>query len=136
MAPNQKGAGRPPKTDGKGKQIATTHVTLTIPVNLKEFIQSLPNPNMSELFTRVVTMLYVGEVCKFCYGINLKEMATGTACENCTQLAPDGKILWKYVEFNDCPNCGITYDDYNHSKWGGDPRRAGCHHPKCFEVKE
>ena len=136
MVPNQKGAGRPPKTDGKGKQIATTHVTLTIPVNLKEFIQSLPNANMSALFTRVVTMLYIGEVCRFCYGTNLRKLTGGLACESCSSLRNDGSMQWKYLEFNECSNCGVAYDNYNQPKWGGDPRRRGCHHPKCFEVEE
>ena len=68
MSAKKRGVGRPPETDGQGKQIAKAHVTLLLPVTLKEFLRRQPDMNMSALFTRVATSLYLGEICPKCYG--------------------------------------------------------------------
>ena len=53
--------GRPPQVDKDGKVISKTLVNLTIPVKLKEFLDKHVK-NRSEFFTKIVTMLYIGEI--------------------------------------------------------------------------
>ena len=131
MVPNQKGAGRPPKTDGKGKQIATTHVTLTVPVNLKEFVQALPNPNMSALFTRIVTSLYIGEICPKCYSDNyIITSPIGKECTNCD--------IW--VRLNNCPSCDRGMDPRQYigmaRNWNYNPAHGKANCSKCIKEVE
>ena len=106
-----KGVGRPPQTDGSGKQIAKTHVTLLLPVNLKEFLRRQPKMNMSALFTRVVTSLYLGTICPKCYDdAGVHQTHVGTYCENCSNDYRSFFFIW-----NDCPNCNLQYNRNNMS---------------------
>ena len=126
---NKTGVGRPPQTDGSGKQIAKTHVTLLLPVNLKEFLLRQPKMNMSALFTRVVTSLYVGAICPKCYSDKeIHQTHVGTYCGNCSNDYRTFFFVW-----NDCPNCNLQYNHGNMSHNIAD--KIGCQ--TCLkEVKE
>ena len=132
--------GRPPETDSHGKRKKKSVISINIAQGLIDFLDDIeiknPEFNRSQFFTRVATALYVGEVCHFCYGQNLRKAAMGLICKDCSHQSPDGTITWKYLEFNNCDNCGTLYDYYNELKWGGDPRRRGCSQSSCFKELE
>ena len=109
MSMKKRGVGRPPETDGSGKQVAKTHVTLLLPVVLKDFLRRQPDMNMSALFTRVVTSLYLGEICPKCYDDeSVKTTHVGSYCSNCST---DDRTL--FFIWNDCPSCGVQYSRKN-----------------------
>ena len=92
--------GRPPQVDKDGKVISKTLVNLTIPVKLKEFLDKHVK-NRSEFFTKVVTMLYIGEICPKCYSdIHISNVSVGIECTDCR--------IW--IKLKDCPNCNTRYD--------------------------
>jgi len=94
-----KGVGRPPDLDSDGKPLDKVLVNLTIPVKLKNFLDKHVK-NRSAFFTRVVTMLYVGEICPKCYGDNLSNAPVGIECINCN--------IW--IKLKDCPICDARFD--------------------------
>ena len=128
MSSEKRGVGRPPETDGSGKQVAKVHVTLLLPVMLKEFLRRQPNMNMSALFTRVVTSLYMGKICPKCYDDNnIIQTHVGTYCNNCSTDYKTMFFIW-----NDCPSCGVQYSKKNmaNNQWDEKTNK-----PKlgCFE---
>jgi len=122
----KKQVGRPPETDGSGKQVIKGHVTLLLPVTLKDFLKRQPDMNMSALFTRVVTSLYLGEICPKCYDDeSIKRTTVGTYCTNCSTEDRTMFFIW-----NDCPSCGVQYSKKNMftNKWNTKTNKAifGC----------
>ena len=138
VKPNR--VGRPPETDTSGKRIKKSVISINIPQGLVDFLDHVqeknPEFNRSQFFSRVVTALYAGEICHFCYGQNLKKLNKGLVCKDCSHVSStDRSMVWKYLEFYDCPNCGTPYDYYNEVKFKGQIR--GCTQTSCFEeVKE
>ena len=137
MTSEKKSVGRPLQTDSDGEPITKTLVNLTIPVKLKAFLDKHVK-NRSAFFTRVVTMLYVGEICPKCYGDSLSDVPVGIECIDCN--------IW--IKLKDCPNCDTRYDTrkillqgltevpnphYNPFMNDNDLKQ-GCR--KCMEVKE
>ena len=57
-----KQVGRPPERDSEGNIISKSLVNVTIPTKLRDFL-SKNNINRSQLFTRVVTALYMHALC-------------------------------------------------------------------------
>ena len=124
--------------DKDGKVISKTLVNLTIPVKLKEFLDKHVK-NRSEFFTKIVTMLYIGEICPKCYADTyINNVPVGIECTNCR--------IW--IKLKDCPNCNNRYDPratllqgytdvpnphYNPFK-NDDDLKHGC--SKCMEVEE
>ena len=93
--------GRPPETEPDGTVIAKSLVNVTIPTKLASFLKQ-NGVNRSQLFTRIVTMLYVDEICRYCYGTELDKKPVGVECRSCE----------KWLNFNDCanPECDQRYD--------------------------
>ena len=91
--------GRPPETDPDGTVIAKSLVNVTIPTKLAEFLKNAGH-NRSKLFTRVVTMLYINEICRFCYSMQIVDTLVGSRCDKCD----------KWTQYKQCINCGADYD--------------------------
>ena len=92
--------GRPPEVDSNGNKIDKTLVNLTIPVTLKNFLDKHVK-NRSEFFTKVVTMLYIGEICPKCYSDDyISKAPVGIECTDCD--------IW--IKLNDCSNCNTRMD--------------------------
>ena len=91
--------GRPAETDPDGTVIAKSLVNVTIPTKLAEYLKKA-GINRSKLFTRIVTMLYLNEICRFCFHTEITETLTGSKCEGC--------LSW--LTFKQCANCGANYD--------------------------
>ena len=92
--------GRPPELDKNGNKIDKTLVNLTIPVTLKNFLDKHVK-NRSEFFTKMVTMLYIGEICPKCYSDTyISNVSVGIECTDCQ--------IW--IKLKDCPNCNSRYD--------------------------
>ena len=124
----KKSVGRPPETDGQGKQVIKGHVTLLLPVTLKEFLKKQPNMNMSALFTRVVTSLYLGQICPRCYDDDgVRSTHVGTYCENCDKGSGNSFFIW-----NQCPSCETYYNVKNmaNNKWDDETNKPIL---DCFE---
>ena len=95
-----KPVGRPPEVDKDGKVISKTLVNLTIPVTLKNFLDKHVK-NRSEFFTKIVTLLYIGEICPKCYSDDyISKAPVGIECTDCN--------IW--IQLNDCSNCGTRMD--------------------------
>lgn len=132
MTNEKKGVGRPPEVDSDGNKVDKVLVNLTIPVKLKNFLDKHVE-NRSAFFTRVVTMLYVGEICFKCYSDKLDhESRVGVRCEECKT----------WVKLVPCPNCGERYDprryigmarNPNYNPFVNDDLKSCC--SKCIEVK-
>ena len=99
MGPMSRSVGRPPETEPDGTVISKSLVNVTIPSKLADFLKKA-GINRSKLFTRIVTMLYLSEICRFCFSTNINETLTGSRCDNCE----------KWIAFKSCPNCGADYD--------------------------
>ncbi len=97
--------GRPPETGSDGEIIAKSLVNVTIPTKLATYLKE-NKINRSKLFTRIVTMLYINSICRFCFSLNMTETLTGTRCSECE----------KWVDFKQCVNCGIDYDMNEYTK--------------------
>ena len=91
--------GRPPETEPDGTIVTKCLVNVTIPSKLAAFLKNA-GINRSKLFTRIVTMLYLSEICRYCYSTNISETLTGSRCDDCD----------KWIMFKSCPNCGADYD--------------------------
>lgn len=91
--------GRPPETGADGEIVAKSLVNVTIPTKLATYLKE-NKINRSQLFTRIVTMLYVNTICRFCYSLDITETLTGSRCEECS----------KWIAFKECVNCGSNYD--------------------------
>lgn len=91
--------GRPPETDPDGTVVTKCLVNVTIPSKLAEFLKK-NSINRSKLFTRIVTMLYLNEICRFCFHTEITETLTGSKCEGC--------LSW--LTFKQCANCNADYD--------------------------
>lgn len=125
--------GRPPETEPDGTIIAKSLVNVTIPTKLASFLKE-NGVNRSQLFTRIVTMLYVDQICRYCYGTDLDNKPVGVECRSCE----------KWLSFNDCPNCGEMYDlrksigymaNENYNCFSNDnDLNHGCQ--KCMPTKE
>ena len=127
--------GRPPEKDGSGMQVAKTHVTIMVPVFLKEFLKA-NNVNMSQLFSRVATMLHLGEICPKCYNWEfLLKTYQGTECTHCSDKNRYGDFDQFIFLWNNCGQCGreYSYSNRGHPKWVEDGENLiGCQHPECF----
>jgi len=122
--------GRPPEVDSDGNKIDKTLVNLTIPVTLKNFLDKHVK-NRSEFFTRVVTMLYVGEICPTCYSDSyLAKAPVGIECTNCDT----------WIQLFKCPNCEERYDPRQHIGMSINPHFNPAHGSKqcskCKDVEE
>ena len=92
--------GRPPELDKNGNKIDKTLVNLTIPVTLKNFLDKHVK-NRSEFFTKMVTMLYIGEICPKCYSDTyISNVPVGIECTDCK--------IW--IKLKDCPICEARFD--------------------------
>ena len=91
--------GRPPETGADGEIVAKSLVNVTIPTKLATYLKE-NKINRSQLFTRIVTMLYVNTICRFCYSLDITETLTGSRCEECQ----------RWVDFKQCVNCSADYD--------------------------
>jgi len=135
MTSGKKSVGRPLQTDSDGEPITKTLVNLTIPVKLKVFLDKHVK-NRSAFFTRIVTMLYVGEICPKCYSdSDISESPAGKECTNCD--------IW--IKLNDCPNCNSRMDPRKTVPQGlaldvpnphYNPAHGSKQCSKCMEVKE
>ena len=137
MTKRQSAVGRPPETDGSGKQVAKTHITIMVPVFLKEFLKR-NNINMSQLFTRIATMLHLGEICPKCYSWEfVQQDYQGSFCTHCSRTNPaTGLYEWFRFLYNDCAQCErpYSYTNKGHLKLQEDGKTVieGCQHPECF----
>jgi len=126
-----KGVGRPPETDPDGTVITKSLVNVTIPTKLAEYLKT-NGINRSKLFTRIVTMLYCREICRFCFSTKISDTLTGSKCQECET----------WLDFKKCVNCGADYDmregigininpNYNHFKQSKKIEKGCC---KCVKV--
>ena len=135
MTKRQSAVGRPPETDGSGKQVAKTHITIMVPIFLREFLKA-NNVNMSQLFTRIATMLHLGEICPKCYNWEfIHKDYQGSCCTHCSSKDRYGKYQTFYFMWNNCAQCDRPYSFTNrgHPKMHEDGSLIqGCQHPECF----
>ena len=120
--------GRPPEVDSNGNKIDKTLVNLTIPVTLKNFLDKHVK-NRSEFFTKIVTMLYIGEICPKCYSDDyISKAPVGIECRVCD--------IW--IKLNDCSNCGTRMDPRKTMGYEPNPHYNPAHGSKqcskCMEV--
>ena len=120
--------GRPPEVDSNGKKIDKTLVNLTIPVTLKNFLDKHVK-NRSEFFTKIVTMLYIGEICPKCYSDDyISKAPVGIECTDCD--------IW--IKLNDCSNCSTRMDPRKTIGYEPNPHYNPAHGSKqcskCMEV--
>ena len=94
-----RGVGRPPETEPDGTVVSKSLVNVTIPSKLAEFLKQ-NGINRSKLFTRICTMLYLSEICRFCFSTTIIDTFTGSKCESCES----------WLTFKTCENCGSDYD--------------------------
>ena len=124
MVKNTKGVGRPPETDAAGKPVDKTQITLLVPTFLLGFLRK-NKINRSQLFTRVITMLYLGEICPKCYGDDINKTYIGTMCRKCSTDARTFFFIW-----NDCPSCNKQYARNNMGNYQWDDNNKpiyGCY---------
>ena len=90
--------GRPAERDSQGNIISKCLVNVTIPTKLKNFLAK-NEINRSQLFTRVVTMLYCHAICPKCYSDNVTDGIMGIRCDDCE----------KVIKYNNCSQCKTPY---------------------------
>jgi len=109
----KKRVGRPEKTDSEGNTIITKVVGVNAPIKLLEFLKE-NGVNRSELFTKIATSYYEGEICPQCYS-KLETTIVGSHCPDCQSAyykrTKDSKTFWR--SFNNCPNCNESYSYEN-----------------------
>ena len=134
MESDQKRVGRPPKTDSTGNVIESKTINVNVPVGLVEFLnnQKVINKkgkvvigvNRSEMFTKVVTEMYNGEICPSCYSRG-EETPVGIQCVNCYESyfhrTKEIKTFW--LKFHKClnPDCNEMYSHDNLFSTFNDP---------------
>ena len=94
--------GRPAERDGEGNKISKSLVNVTIPTKLRDFLSD-NNINRSQLFTRVVTMLYCHALCPKCYETNIIDNIMAIRCDNCDVV----------IKYHNCSQCGEQYNKKN-----------------------
>jgi hypothetical protein len=117
MTSSHNPVGRPPKKTRGGKQVRKVLCNMTIPANLYDFLVE-HKINRSQLFVRIVEMLYVGAICPSCYGFTRQELKYGWICAECSQ--PPHKHIW--LQWKNCEHCGDPYslDQYGFVDQHGD----------------
>lgn len=95
--------GRPKRMDESGLPIDKVTVNVTIPVRLKEYLDQNCS-NRSELFTKVVTQLFSGEICNRCYSMDVIQNTVGGMCRTCSRY---GEPV--YYNYNNCENCKLPF---------------------------
>jgi len=94
--------GRPAEIDSEGNKISKSLVNVTIPTKLRDFL-SKNNINRSQLFTRVVTMLYCNAICPKCYEEHITDGIMAIRCDNCDVV----------IKYKNCSQCGEQYNKKN-----------------------
>jgi len=133
MASDQKRVGRPPKTDSTGNVIESKTINVNVPVKLVEFLND-QKVNRSEMFTKVVTDMYNGEICPSCYSAGVKS-PVGIQCDTCYnnyfQKSGLQKTFW--LKFFKCLNhdCDEMYNHDNLFSTFNDPEdvKSGLFNP-------
>jgi hypothetical protein len=95
--------GRPKSMDESGMPIDKVTVNVTIPVRLKEYLDKNCK-NRSELFTKVVSQLFSGEICSRCYSMDVIQNTVGGMCRTCSRY---GEAI--YYNYNNCENCKLPF---------------------------
>ena len=93
-----KQVGRPPERDSEGNVVSKSIVNCTIPTKLRDWLRE-NNINRSQLFTRVVTMLYCHALCPKCYSENVKDNLFALICDDCETV----------IKYNNCSECDAGY---------------------------
>ena len=93
-----KQVGSPPERDSEGNIVSKSLVNVTIPTKLRDFL-SKNNINRSQLFTRVVTALYMHALCPKCYSDNVTDGLMAITCNDCECV----------VKYNNCSQCNTPY---------------------------
>jgi len=94
--------GRPAERDSEGNKISKSLVNVTIPTKLRDFLSD-NNINRSQLFTRVVTMLYCHLLCPKCYQTNIMDNPMCIRCDDCDIV----------IKYHNCSLCGEQYNKKN-----------------------
>ena len=94
--------GRPAERDSQGNRISKSLVNVTIPTKLRDWLSD-NNINRSQLFTRVVTMLYCHAICPKCYDENVTDGIMAIRCDDCDMV----------IKYNECSQCEIPYSKSN-----------------------
>jgi len=94
--------GRPPERDSEGNRISKCLVNVTIPTKLRDFL-SKHKINRSQLFTRVVTMIYCNALCPKCYGDHVTDSLMAIRCDDCDIV----------IKYNKCQHCETQYNKQN-----------------------
>jgi len=98
--------GRPAERDSEGNKISKSLVNVTIPTKLRDFLAKGINGkpiNRSQLFTRVVTMLYCHALCPKCYETNITDGIMAIRCDNCDVV----------IKYKNCSQCDEQYNKKN-----------------------
>ena len=94
--------GRPAERDSNGNRISKCLVNVTIPTELRDFL-SKNKINRSQLFTRVVTMLYHHMICPKCYSDHVTDGIMAIRCDDCDCV----------IKYHNCSKCETPYNKAN-----------------------
>ena len=94
--------GRPAQRDSQGNRISKSLVNVTIPTKLRDWLSD-NNINRSQLFTRVVTMLYCHAICPKCYDTSVTDNIMAIRCDDCDIV----------IKYNKCSQCDAPYSKSN-----------------------
>jgi len=94
--------GRPAERDSHGNVVSKSIVNCTIPTKLRDWLRE-NNINRSQLFTRVVTMLYCHALCPKCYSDHVTDSIMAIRCEDCDIV----------IKYNKCQHCETPYNKKN-----------------------
>jgi hypothetical protein len=97
-----KQVGRPPERDSEGNVVSKSLVNVTIPTKLRDFLAK-NKINRSQLFTRVVTMLYCHAICPKCYEDRVTDGIMAIRCDSCDIV----------IKYNKCSQCKTPYNKNN-----------------------
>ena len=97
-----KQVGRPPERDSEGNVVSKSLVNVTIPTKLRDFLAK-HKINRSQLFTRVVTMLYMHQICPKCYEDHVTDGIMAIRCDDCDMV----------IKYNKCSQCKTPYNKNN-----------------------
>ena len=111
MVRDTKQVGRPAKTDSTGNIIESKTINVNVPVMLVRFLKD-HKVNRSEMFTKIVTDMYYGEICPNCYSKG-EIGPVGIQCVTCynNYAKRTGEVRTFWLKFHHClnPECDKMY---------------------------
>ena len=99
-----KRVGRPPEVDPEtGEVMQKSLVNVTVPTKLVEFLRRV-KVNRSQLFTKVVRMMYEDKICPKCYTTDVIKNTMGVRCNGyCSRYEP------YFYKRGRCTECNERY---------------------------